>query len=652
AGRRPQGRHGGDPDGARAAGRALHRRDPPPEPGHRGAALPGDGGRLHRHRDRAGPGRAFAAARAEAVHAGRRDHPHRPPDDAASRPVRDHPPARLLRPGRDRADRPALGPAARRERRRGRLRRDRPPIARHAPRREPHPPPGPRLRPGASRRRHHPRRGDGGARPVRGRPRRPGADRPGDSRGRRRPLLGRPGGALDARRGDRRGARHHRGCLRALPTPARAAPANAARPGRDACGLRPPGPARAGARPAPLLTVRWLNPTHGAASASVDPTRPRRGRPPGGRLGGGPDGDRDRLEGPCVPAGRDLPARERPGPAHPGRHHGIGVHRRGLGDRERRRHRLGEHRLPRERVVAGRPHPHACDRAPARVAPGGPGGPARGHHDVPHQHGPGARAGRRAILPPVRTAELDYELPADLIAQAPVEPRSSARLLVYDRATREIRHRIFTDLLEELRPDDLVVVNNTRVLHARFHARRATGGAVELLLLEPNGAGTWDALARPARRLRAGETLDASGTPVRVEEVLQEGHVTVTVQGAKPGLALLERIGEMPVPPYIRRSLERPEDYQTVYARAPGSAAAPTAGLHFTAELWDELRRRFEVVEVTLTVGLDTFRPVTADDLADHPLHTEAYEVSDEAAAAIDAARGAGRRIVAVGTTT
>jgi S-adenosylmethionine:tRNA ribosyltransferase-isomerase len=252
----------------------------------------------------------------------------------------------------------------------------------------------------------------------------------------------------------------------------------------------------------------------------------------------------------------------------------------------------------------------------------------------------------------VRTAELDYDLPADLIAQAPAEPRSSARLLVYDRATREIRHRIFTDLLEELRPDDLVVVNNTRVLHARIHARRATGGAVELLLLEPNEAGTWDALARPARRLRAGETLDASGTPVRVEEVLREGHVTVAVEGVVPGNALLERIGEMPVPPYIRRPLERPEDYQTVYARAPGSAAAPTAGLHFTAEMWEELRRRFEVVEVTLTVGLDTFRPVTADDLADHPLHTEAYEVSDDAAAAIDAARGAGRRIVAVGTTT
>jgi S-adenosylmethionine:tRNA ribosyltransferase-isomerase len=252
----------------------------------------------------------------------------------------------------------------------------------------------------------------------------------------------------------------------------------------------------------------------------------------------------------------------------------------------------------------------------------------------------------------VRTAELDYDLPPELIAQQPAEPRSSARLLVYDRSSREIRHRVFTDLLDELGPDDLVVVNDTRVLHARIHARRATGGAVELLLLERNGADSWDALARPARRLRAGEVLDASGTPIVVAEVLHEGHVTVTLEGAKPGFALLERIGEMPVPPYIQRPIDRPEDYQTVYAREPGSAAAPTAGLHFTAEMWEELRRRFEVVEVTLAVGLDTFRPVTADDLSGHALHTEAYEVGEAAARAIDAARGAGRRIVAVGTTT
>ena len=252
----------------------------------------------------------------------------------------------------------------------------------------------------------------------------------------------------------------------------------------------------------------------------------------------------------------------------------------------------------------------------------------------------------------MRTSELDYDLPGDLIAQTPAEPRSSARLMVYDRATGEVRHRVFSDLPDELRDDDLIVVNNTRVLPARIHARRATGGAVELLLLEQRPDGTWDALARPARRLRAGETLDASGTPILVADVLQEGHVTVTLDGAVPDPSVLERIGEMPVPPYIHRPLERADDYQTVYARSPGSAAAPTAGLHFTAEMWAEMRRRYQVLEVTLAVGLDTFRPVSADDLADHALHTEAYEVGEEAARAIDRARGEGRRIVAVGTTS
>ena len=252
----------------------------------------------------------------------------------------------------------------------------------------------------------------------------------------------------------------------------------------------------------------------------------------------------------------------------------------------------------------------------------------------------------------MRTAELDYDLPGDLIAQTPAEPRSSARLMVYDRATGKVRHRVFSDLPDELRDDDLIVVNNTRVLPARIHGRRATGGAVELLLLEQRPDGAWDALARPARRLRAGETLDASGTPILVAEVLQEGHVTVTLDGAVPGPSVLERIGEMPVPPYIHRPLERADDYQTVYARSPGSAAAPTAGLHFTAEMWAEMRRRYQVLEVTLAVGLDTFRPVSADDLADHALHTEAYEVGEEAARAIDRARGDGRRIVAVGTTS
>jgi S-adenosylmethionine:tRNA ribosyltransferase-isomerase len=252
----------------------------------------------------------------------------------------------------------------------------------------------------------------------------------------------------------------------------------------------------------------------------------------------------------------------------------------------------------------------------------------------------------------VRAADLEYDLPPALIAQTAAEPRSSARLLAYDRASRDVRHLVFGGLLDALRPDDLVVVNDTRVLPARVRARRASGGAVELLLLERGRGGRWDALARPARRLRAGEVLDASGSPVRVEDVRQNGHVTVTLADAVPGTDLLDRIGELPLPPYIHHAPEDPGRYQTVFARRPGSAAAPTAGLHFTAELWRELRRRFEVVAVTLAVGIDTFRPVAGDAVESHPIHTEAYAVAPATRRAVDAALAAGRRVVAIGTTT
>jgi S-adenosylmethionine:tRNA ribosyltransferase-isomerase len=251
----------------------------------------------------------------------------------------------------------------------------------------------------------------------------------------------------------------------------------------------------------------------------------------------------------------------------------------------------------------------------------------------------------------VRAADLEYDLPPALIAQTAAEPRSSARLLAYDRASGDVRHLVFGGLLDALRPDELVVVNDTRVLPARVRARRATGGAVELLLLERGRGGRWDALARPARRLRAGEVLDASGSPVRIDDVRQNGHVTVTLSEAVPGTDLLDRIGELPLPPYIHRPPDDPGRYQTVFARRAGSAAAPTAGLHFTAELWRELRRRFEVVAVTLAVGIDTFRPV-AGELADHAIHTEAYAVAPATRRAVDAALAAGRRVVAVGTTT
>ena len=261
----------------------------------------------------------------------------------------------------------------------------------------------------------------------------------------------------------------------------------------------------------------------------------------------------------------------------------------------------------------------------------------------------------------MRTDDLDYELPPALIAQTPAEPRDSARLLVYERAAGAVRHRRFPDLLDELAPDDVVVLNDTRVLPVRVRARRESGGAAEVLLLEPQPDGTWEALARPARRLRDGETVTAGELAITIERHLDEGRVHVRLAVAGPGpaspgpgpvTAALERVGEMPLPPYIHERPADPQRYQTVYARHPGSAAAPTAGLHFTPELLARLRARHEVVEVTLGVGLDTFRPVTENELDDHPMHSEAYAVTEAAAAAIDAARSANRRIVAVGTTT
>ena len=261
----------------------------------------------------------------------------------------------------------------------------------------------------------------------------------------------------------------------------------------------------------------------------------------------------------------------------------------------------------------------------------------------------------------MRTDDLDYDLPPGLIAQTAAEPRDSARLLIYDRGSGTVRHRHFRDLLGELRPDDLIVLNDTRVLPVRVRARRETGGAAEVLLLEPQPDGSWEALARPARRLRDGETVTAGDLAITIERHLDGGRVLgrphVTGPGpASPGpgpvAAVLDRVGEMPLPPYIHAQPADPQRYQTVYARHPGSAAAPTAGLHFTPELLAGLRAGHEVVEVTLGVGLDTFRPVTEADLDDHPMHSEAYAVTEAAAHAIDVARDADRRIVAVGTTT
>lgn len=230
------------------------------------------------------------------------------------------------------------------------------------------------------------------------------------------------------------------------------------------------------------------------------------------------------------------------------------------------------------------------------------------------------------------TAELDYELPAELIAQHPVEPRDASRLLVYRREPATIEHAVFSDL-PGLLSDELVVVNDSRVVPARLRLRRASGGAVEVLLLEAVGSGdTWEALARPTRRLRAGERLG----PVELLESLGDGRWLIRLDG--------EPSGDLPLPPYIRARLDDPERYQTVYARQPGSAAAPTAGLHFTTDILADL----ESVRVTLHVGLDTFRPVTEPRLEEHILHGERYEVDRETWNRIARAR----RVLAVGTTT
>jgi S-adenosylmethionine:tRNA ribosyltransferase-isomerase len=233
----------------------------------------------------------------------------------------------------------------------------------------------------------------------------------------------------------------------------------------------------------------------------------------------------------------------------------------------------------------------------------------------------------------MKARELEYELPAELIAQQPPARRDESRLLVFERESGAVRHRRFADLPDELVRGELVVVNDTRVLPARIRTRRKSGAAVEVLLLEPLGEdGLWEGLARPSRRLRAGERLG----PVELLEPLGEGRWRLRLEGAPAG--------EPPLPPYITEPLADPERYQTVYAREEGSAAAPTAGLHFTPELL----ARLDVERVTLHVGLDTFRSVSVDDLAEHQLHSERYEVRPGAWERIRTAE----RVLAVGTTT
>ena len=244
------------------------------------------------------------------------------------------------------------------------------------------------------------------------------------------------------------------------------------------------------------------------------------------------------------------------------------------------------------------------------------------------------------------TSDLDYELPEALIAQAPAEPRDASRLMVLDAAAGSIEHRTFRDLPLFLRPGDALVLNDTKVLPARLKARKPTGGEVELLFLRDLGRNNaWEALARPARRLKPGGRLLAGGTTLDLVENLGEGRWSVSAPDV-PGL--LERHGRMPLPPYIEATPEAEARYQTVYAREPGSAAAPTAGFHFTVEVLRGAERAgAAVARVTLHVGTGTFLPVRTEKLGDHRMHAERYDLQEEAARVVE---GAGR-VVAAGTT-
>lgn len=254
-------------------------------------------------------------------------------------------------------------------------------------------------------------------------------------------------------------------------------------------------------------------------------------------------------------------------------------------------------------------------------------------------------------------SQFDFDLPERLIAQTPLAERSESRLLVLRREDGSIRHRRFQDIVEFLQPGDVLVLNDSKVIPARLIGSKAdTGAKIELLLLKQLQGDRWETLVKPAKRIKAGtKVVFGQGELVAVAEE----------EGEAPGgrifrleydgvlMELLNRLGQMPLPPYIKKQLDDPDRYQTVYARHPGSAAAPTAGLHFTPELLNRIEQRgVNIAAITLHVGLGTFRPVTADRVEDHRMHAEYYDVSREAAEAVNKAKANGRRVVAVGTTS
>ena len=254
------------------------------------------------------------------------------------------------------------------------------------------------------------------------------------------------------------------------------------------------------------------------------------------------------------------------------------------------------------------------------------------------------------------TEDFDFELPEELIAQTPLSDRSSSRLLVVDRETGKFEDKHFYNIIDELAPGDALVMNDTRVLPARIYGeKQETGAHLEILLLNNIEGDTWETLIKPAKRAKVGTkiTFGDGRLEAVVEEELDHGGRIIRFQYKGFFLEILESLGEMPLPPYIKERLEDPDRYQTVYAKENGSAAAPTAGLHFTPELLEQIAAKgVKLVYLTLHVGLGTFRPVSVDNIADHEMHSEFYRLTEEAAAQLNEVRANGGKIVAVGTTS
>lgn len=255
----------------------------------------------------------------------------------------------------------------------------------------------------------------------------------------------------------------------------------------------------------------------------------------------------------------------------------------------------------------------------------------------------------------MNTSEFYYDLPQELIAQTPADPRDSSRLLVYNRAEGSVQHKIFRDIIDFLNPGDALVINDTRVIPARLYGKKqGTGRQVEFLLLNQLSGDTWEVILRPGRKLRTGDRVSfAEELEAEILEKQEDGVTKVKFCFQGSFEALLDEYGNMPLPPYITKRLEDRERYQTVYAKERGSAAAPTAGLHFTPELMENIKKKgVDIIPVLLHVGLGTFRPVKAERLEDHKMHSEYYSISEESAHRINAVKERGGRVIAVGTTS